>query len=134
MLTFQSNKVSISDGILYIFYCVNNLHKFFQGIILRGVGCIIQFPSLRRCFVKVVFPAPLPLATSILNEFWNWKFICKGIFWVNNRNLNDLLSYRMEFYCAVCAMEFDTQHDFEMYQEVCQTYHTVERRWRLILL
>ena len=119
---------SISEDTLYIFYCVNNFHKFFQEIILRVVGCIIQFPSLRRYFVKAVFSAPLPPATTILNERCNWKSICKDIFRVNNRNLNDLLSYSMEFYYDVCAIEFDTQHDFEMHQEVCQIYHTGERR------
>ena len=29
----------------------------------------------------------------------------------------------MEFYCAVCAMEFDAQHDFEMHQDVSKFYH-----------
>ena len=118
----------ISEDTLYIFYYVNNFHKFIQGIILRGVGCIFQFPSLRKYFVKALFPAPLPSAASILNECCNWKSICKDIFQVNNHNLNDPLSYRMEFFCAVCAMEFDTQRDFKMHQEVSQIYHTVEPR------
>lgn len=39
-------------------------------------------------------------------------------FRVNNLTLNDLLFYRMEFYCAVCVIELDTLHDFEMHQEV----------------
>ena len=29
----------------------------------------------------------------------------------------------MEFYCTVCAIEFDMQYDFEMHQEVSKLYH-----------
>ena len=29
----------------------------------------------------------------------------------------------MELHCAVCTIEFDTQHDFEIRQEVSKFYH-----------